>query len=67
MRLLKLMILGLCIASCQSCSTATRVKVINFDNSEYFETEKEGQKFYCMSDYYVKKILNAKIEKVNPK
>ena len=63
-KLLSLAILGLFIGLCQGCSTT--VKVINFDNSEFYETEKDGVKFYCMSDFYIQKVLDAKIKKVNP-
>lgn len=61
---LKLVILGLCTGLCLGCSTT--VKVINFDESEFYETEKGGTKFYCMSDFYLQKVLEAKIRKVNP-
>ena len=61
---LKIMTLVLFIVLCQGCSTT--VKVINFDESEYYETEKDGQKFFCMSDFYLQKVLEAKIKKVNP-
>ncbi|GEM_PF-2947857 len=61
---LKLAILALCIVLCQGCSTA--VKVINFNESEFYETEKDGVKFHCMSDFYIQKVLEAKIKKVSP-
>lgn len=61
---LKLAILALCIGLCLGCSTT--VKVINFNESEYYETDKDGVRFYCMSDFYLKKVLEAKIKKVNP-
>jgi len=40
--------------------------VINFNDSEFYETEKDGVKFHCMSDFYVQKVLEAKIKKVSP-
>ena len=61
---LKMMILVLCTVLCLGCSTT--VKVINFDENEFYETEKDGVKFHCMSDFYIQQILNAKIKKVNP-
>ncbi len=63
-KIFRLAILVLCIGLCQACSTT--VKVINFKDSEYYETEKDGVKFYCLSDYYLQKVLEAKIKKVNP-
>jgi len=29
--------------------------------------EKDGIKYYCLSDFYLKKVLEAKIKKVNAK
>ena len=56
------------IVSCLVFSgCATTVKVINFGESEYYETEKDGVKFHCMSDYYLQRVIEAKIQKVNPK
>lgn len=64
----RLATLALCIGLCLIFSgCGTTVKVINFDESEYYETVKDGVKFHCMSDYYLQKVLNAKIQKVNPK
>ena len=66
--LLKQVILGSFIVLCLSFSgCTTTIKVINFGESEYYETEKNGVKFYCMSDFYMKKVLEGKIKKVNPK
>lgn len=64
MRLI-MMIIGLCIVLCQGCSPI--VRVINFDKSEFYTQEKDGITYQCMSDYYIKEVLRAKIEKVNPK
>ena len=61
---LKLAILGLCTVLCLGCSTT--VKVINFDESEFYEADKDGIRFYCMSQYYLDRVLEAKIKKVNP-
>ena len=63
---LKIVILALFIVSCLGCST-TKVVIKNFDESEYYEVEKDGEVFHCMSDYYVQQIINVKIDKVNPK
>lgn len=52
------------IVLCQGCSPI--IKVINFNDSEFYETEKDGVKFYCLSDFYLEKVLEAKIKKVNP-
>ena len=66
--LLKLGILGIYIVLCLSCSgcSTTPVKIINFSETEYYEEEKDGTVYHCMSDYYVQKILNAKIDKIDP-
>lgn len=56
--------LVLFIVLCLGCSTS--VRVINFDSSEYYETDKDGEVFHCMSDFYLKQVLEAKIKKVNP-
>jgi hypothetical protein len=64
---LKMAILVLCIALWPSCSgCATTVKVVNFSESEFYQAEKDGVKFYCLSDYYLKEVMNAKIKQVNP-
>lgn len=55
--------IGLCLIF-SGCGTT--VKVINFKDSEYYETEKDGVKFYCLSDYYLQKVMEAKVKKVNP-
>jgi len=72
--LLKLVILVSFTVLCLGCSHATKVVIKNFDDSEYYEEVKEdalipGQKikYHCMSSYYLEKILEAKIKKVNPK
>jgi hypothetical protein len=66
--LLRQGILAICIALCLICNgCGTTVKVINFNDSEYFEMEKDGIKYYCLSDFYLKKVLEAKIKKVNAK
>lgn len=62
---LRMIILAIFIGSCLGCS-ATKVVVKNFDEQEFYETEKDGEKFYCMSSYYIGQILEAKIKKVNP-
>lgn len=64
MKLLKMMMLGLYIGLCLGCSTT--VKVVNLNDSEFYVTEKDGVKFYCMSDYYLNQVLEAKIKQVNP-
>lgn len=63
--LLRLAILTLCTALCLGCSTV--VKVVNFSDKEFY-TEKKGETtYYCMSDYYLQQVLEAKIKQVNPK
>jgi hypothetical protein len=64
LRLLKKAILSLCIVLCLGCSTT--VKVVNFNEEEFFVQEKNGQKYYCMSSWYMQKVLEAKIKQVNP-
>ena len=66
--LFRLKILVPCIVFCLSFSgCATTVKVINFNEKEFYETDKDGTHFYCMSDFYLQKVVEAKIQKVNPK
>ena len=66
--LLKQVILGSFIVLCLSFSgCTTTIKVINFNEKEFYETDKDGTHFYCMSDFYMKKVLEGKIKKVNPK
>jgi len=58
----------LCIVLCLTYSgCATPVKVINFNDSEFYTETKDGVKYHCMSDYYVRKVLDARISKINPK
>lgn len=59
-----IMTLGLCIGLCLGCSTI--VKVINFKDTEFYTTTKDGETFYCISEYYMQQILDAKIKQVNP-
>jgi len=49
-----------------SCAGKTPVYVINYDDKEFYEVERDGDKFSCMSDYYLKEILQAKISKIKP-
>lgn len=65
---LKQVILASCIVLCLSCSgCATRVRVINFSEKEFFTMKKEDVTYHCMSDYYVEQVLRAKIDSINPK
>jgi starvation-inducible outer membrane lipoprotein len=63
----KIKIISLLIVCFLISSCATTVKVINYDDTEYFEMDKEDEHYHCMSSYYLEKILNVKIKKVNPK
>jgi len=68
MKPLRMMIPALCIGLWLNCSgCGTTVKVVNFSESEFYQAEKDGVKFYCLSDYYLKEVINAKIKQVNPK
>ena len=66
---LRLATLAACTVLCLVCEgcAATPVRVINFSDSEYYETQKDGVNFHCMSDFYVQKVLEAKIRKESPK
>jgi hypothetical protein len=64
-KLLKLVMSLLCIGLCLGCST-TKVTIKNFNDKEFYVEKKNNMTYYCMSDYYVSQILEAKIKKVNP-
>jgi hypothetical protein len=64
LRLLKQATLVVCIVLCLGCSTT--VKVINFNEEEFFVQEKNGRTYFCLSEYYLKNVLEAKIKQVNP-
>ena len=64
---LRMMMTGLCIVLFLGCARLTPVRVINFKESEFFKTEKDGVKFYCMSDFYVNEVLQARIKEVGAK
>lgn len=61
----KVMTIALCTVLCLGCSTT--VRVINFKETEFYTQKKDDVTFYCMSDYYVKEVLKAKIQEVDPK
>jgi len=42
--------IGLCL-SCNGCLTPVVIK--NFDATEYYEVEKDGEAYHCMSSYYI--------------
>ena len=63
LRAMTVMLVTSCLVG---CTGSTGVNVINYDDAQYYEVEKNGKKYQCMSEYYVDKVLQSKIKKINP-
>lgn len=51
----------------QSCAGKTaHIDVINYGDKEYYQLEKDGVRYHCMSDYYLNEVIQAKIKVTNP-
>ena len=60
-------LVGLLIVFGASCAGKVPVTVVNYTDSEYYTETRGNEIYHCMSEYYVKEIMQAKIEQVNPR